>query len=611
MKQFRLSPLIKPVRKTVTVPGSKSITNRALLLAALTRGKVRILGSLVSKDTQAMISCLEILGIKIRKANETIEVTGDISGVKNKHFLLDAKLSGLTLRFLLALSCILPGEKIITGEKALLRRPIKDLVDSLRKTGANIEYLEKEGFPPVAVTSNKLNPGTTSINGAVSSQFLSALLMISPSAVLSIKVEGGLVSKPYVDLTIDIMKRFGIKVHEKNQIFSTEGTYKATTLLVEGDMSSACYFAAIAALTKSTITIENIQIDSKQGDKEFFSILSGMGNEIVYTKNAVTVIGKCIKPVIVNMGNCPDQIQTVAVLAACANGQTKISGISTLRVKETDRVAALTAELDKMGIKTETTNDSIVIHGGNPHGATIKTYNDHRTAMSFAIVGTAVEGITIKDPDVVTKTFPDFWDQLKKVGVKISKQNTSLRGTSKTSDAASSSKNIQSKNIVLIGFMGAGKSSVAPLLARKLKFDVLEMDDLVLKKSEKRSIKEIFQTDGEEQFRELEHRVAKSLQNKTRLVISAGGGVVMKEETMEKLKQHATIVFLSTAFEAIEKRLIDTSDRPLWKDISQTKKLFALRKPLYEQYADIIVSTDGKSLGIITDEIEKSLEENI
>ncbi len=593
MKQLLLSPSKHAGIPTISVPGSKSITNRALLLAALTKNAVLIKNPLISDDTEAMIACLKTLGIKIQKSGNDILVVGNIDDIKNNSYILDCKLSGLTLRFLIALSCITAGEKILTGEEGLKKRPIKDLVDSLTLAGAQITYLEKEGFPPIKITSEKITSKTIAVSGKISSQFLSALLLIAPIAHIKFFVKDELISRSYVELTKEVMQLFGVSVVENTSTFSVEGTYTAKDFIVEGDFSSACYFATVAALTKSTIILKNLHPHSAQGDKEFLTILSLMGNEMKETKTGIIISGKGVKPVSVDMTNCPDQIQTLAVLAAFAKGETKILGISSLRVKETDRIAALVTELKKMGIQVDIKANTMIIHGGKPHSATIDTYNDHRMAMAFAVAGTQLSGMRINNPDVVTKTFPNFWKEFKKVGVEIKERK------------------VRKDKIVLTGFMGAGKTSIAPLLAKKIGSSVVEMDYLVLKKSKKKSIKEIFETQGEEIFRKLEHDVAKSLKNKTDLIISAGGGVITNSRTIDALTHNATVIFLSTTFETIKKRLVDTSNRPLWTDFSQTKKLFELRKPLYEQHADITVSTDGKSLGMITNEIMEKLEEII
>lgn len=414
MNSKTLRPLPHSVQRALTIPGSKSYTNRALVLACMTKDIVTIKNVLISDDTKAMTQCLKTLGIKIRRKGNCIIVSGSIWDVSDGEYTLNAGLSGTTIRFLSALAVVTPGTKIITGRANLRKRPIGDLVDALRQLNPTISYVEETGFPPIKIAPSNLKNHTLSCSGTVSSQYISALLMIAPIIGLKIRVVGTQVSKPYITMTTDSMKQFGVKIINHNfQTYEIKRQpYHATDYLVEGDLSSASYFTAVAVLTKSKITLRHVSATSLQADKEFFTILERMGNRMDWQKNQVTVTGNKLTPVAVNMAGCPDQVQTLAVLAAFARGTTIIHGIQTLRVKETDRVKALQIELKKMGIKTEVTPDTLTIHGGNPKKATIDTYGDHRMAMSFAVAGTKLTGMTINDPGVVSKTFPDFWEKL-------------------------------------------------------------------------------------------------------------------------------------------------------------------------------------------------------
>jgi 3-phosphoshikimate 1-carboxyvinyltransferase len=423
MKSLKLTPLAEPVRATVEIPGSKSYTNRALLMAAMAHKPVAILKPLMSDDTKAMLHCLGVLGITTELSERGVRVTASLNTIAHRNYNLDANLSGTTIRFILALSCVVPGIKTIYGKEGLHKRPIADLVDALRQLGATIEYLDKEGFPPIRVSSFKLSSGTVRMNGGVSSQFLSALLMIAPLiGELNIEVTGEQISKPYIDMTIDMMRRWGVQVsNEQYAKYSVAPNqpYGLSEYSVEGDVSSASYFAAIAALTRSHITLTNMNPQSVQADMKFFRILEDMESVVRYEKDSIVVEGGGVRPLAVDMEQCPDQAQTVAVLAAFAKGKTTISGVRSLRVKETERVIALEQELAKMGIKTESTHDSLSVYGGNPKPATIDTYGDHRMAMSFAVAGTMLSGVEINDPDVVNKTFPLFWEKLASIGVGV------------------------------------------------------------------------------------------------------------------------------------------------------------------------------------------------
>lgn len=416
--KYRIIPLLKPIKTSLVIPGSKSYTNRALFIAAMSSYSVKIINPLISDDTRAMINCLKTLGIKILEKKDSIEVSGNLATTADRPYNLNANLSGTTLRFLLVLSTVIPGTKTLSGKESLNKRPVRELVSALLQLGAKIEYLKEKGYPPVRILSSKINPGTVKIKGSVSSQYISAILMVAPLiGEVNVEVTGPQVSVPYIDMTIDIMEKFGVKVKNnnyKNYNVSSGQKYNAKQYLVEGDLSSASYFLAIAALTNSRITLENINPRSKQGDLKFLKILESMGNKIGFSKNQLTIQGKGIKSVSIDMTDCPDQIQTLAVLATFASSITRISGVQSLRIKETDRMSALKKELKKMDIKTSSTKNTLTIYGGNPKAASINTYNDHRMAMSFALAGMKLDGMVIKDPMVVSKTFPFFWKEIGK-----------------------------------------------------------------------------------------------------------------------------------------------------------------------------------------------------
>lgn len=418
-----LTPLDKPISATIAIPGSKSYTNRALLLGAMTRNPVRLTNCLISDDTKAMIDALRVLGIDIKENDTTITVNGSFTDIQNKDFLIDCNLSGLTMRFLTAFCCVITGTKTLTGKEGLLKRPIGELVEGLGQLGADIEYLDQEGFPPLSISSTKLTKQTATLSGDISSQYFSAMMMIAPlTDGLIIKVRGNQISKPYIDMTIDTMQQFGVHVENKNyQEYAIESgqNYKSDSYIVEGDYSSAGYFFAIAALTKSTLTLTNLNPKSKQADRRLLDVLESMGNVIEKGKNSITIRGTGVKPVTADMEDFPDQAQTLAVLCAFAGGISTLTGIRSLRVKETERAQALVNELGKMEIKVDQTEDSLIIHGGDPKPATIDTYGDHRMAMSFAVAGTKLSEMKINNPEVVSKTFPEFWEKLESARVKI------------------------------------------------------------------------------------------------------------------------------------------------------------------------------------------------
>ncbi len=423
MKQIMLSPLQHPVTKTIEIPGSKSYTNRALLMAALTDNPVTIKNPLFSDDTKAMIDCLKQLGIEIEVTKNIIIVKGSITDIKENHYEINTDLAATVIRFLLPLLCVVPGSKILTGKEGLNKRPIGELVKGLQQLGAEITYVEKEGFPPIKITSSKLQTQVITVKGDVSSQFFSALFIIAPViGGLTIQVEGKQISKPYIDMTIDTMKHFGITVENNSYEtyhISAGQNYSCDEYTVEGDFSSAGYFFAIAALTKSTITVKNVNPQSLQADKKLLPVLEQMGNEIQNGINEITIIGNGITPVYIDMIDFPDQAQTLAVLVAFADGESKLTGLESLHVKETDRLKATEKELNKMRINTKSSYDSLTIHGGNPETAIVDTYGDQRMAMAFAIAGAKIHEMKINDPDVVNKTFPEFWHKFRDLGIEI------------------------------------------------------------------------------------------------------------------------------------------------------------------------------------------------
>ncbi|HEY9687843.1 MAG TPA: 3-phosphoshikimate 1-carboxyvinyltransferase [Coleofasciculaceae cyanobacterium] len=636
-----LRPLTGPVQAEVAIPGSKSYTLRALLLAALvdkqaTGKPVRLIAPLVSDDTTAMLHCLDTLGIRTESGTASeagcevdyIDVVGDLRDIRPGCYELNTDLSAASIRFLIALACIIPGEQILLGREGLNRRPVKPLVDSLRQMGAEIEYLEREGYPPVRVKSSGLNPGTVRVDGSISSQYISALLMIAPLVgqrlnEITIEIAGESISKPYIEMTLAIMQDFGISVHsEHDQKFTVPGgqTVRAEQYVIEADASSAAYFAAMAALTGSTITLKNLNPSSAQADMRFLQILAQMGNEIKTNENQVTVLGHGVKPIEVDMRDCPDQAQTLAVLAAFAKGVTKISGIRSLRIKETNRLEAVAAELAKMGIRTIAEEDALTIFGGSPQPAAIDTYGDHRMAMSFAVAGAVLDGFRINNPQVVGKTFPAFWEVLSQagVGVEFPAMDSRVRGNDNTSSdqmphaqqTGLAQSHALPQKIVLIGFMGAGKSLVAPLLAEKLGLSVVEMDQLVIERSGRASVKEIFEQDGESRFRTLEQEVAESLRHQAGMVISAGGGVILSDTIMKILGKNAILIHLDAALETILQRVKLGNGRPLLQNREQAEALYRQRAPLYKKYARFSVMTDHKSQDQIVDEILSALSQN-
>ncbi len=588
MEPMHISPLPTGTYQ-LTIPGSKSYTNRALVLAALAPQPVRLEQPLLSDDTEAMIGCLRALGIEIRQESDALTVVGDVSQIADQAYTLDANLSGTTIRFLLAMACVMPGVQILTGGEGLLKRPIGDLVDGLRQLGADITYLGLEDFPPLRVNSTQLHGGTIQLDGSISSQYLSAILMIAPmiSEHLRIDVTGKQISKPYVDMTIDTMAAFGVDMAEpRPQAYDINPgqQYKCDTYVVEGDYSSAAYFFAMAALTSSTITVHNLKPHSVQADRKFLHVLQQMGNQVLYNDTSITVVGSGVKAMDFDMTDCPDQAMTAAVLAAFAPGTTILNGVQSLRVKETERVAALEAELAKMGIQTTSTHSTLTIHGGNPRPATIDTYGDHRMAMAFTVAGRKLPGMVINNPEVVSKTFPGFWDEL-----------NALTTTT---------------NVVLIGMRGTGKTTVGKLLAEQLGKQYIDMDTL-LEERVGMTLSDFVKQNGWDRFREEESTLTSSLHATTGAIISTGGGVIIRDQNIAILQRLGTIIWLEATPHTIVARIKDATDRaPLTAAktlLEEITQVLHERKPRYETTAEHRVMTEAKTPQEIAAEITQLL----
>ncbi len=408
---------IKPhdrVEAFLTLPGSKSYTHRALMAAALAEGTSLLSNALAAEDTELTALALEQLGARIVWQDSGVRVTGRGGRWLAVSEPLDLGNSGTSMRFLTALVALGQGEYVLTGSERLCRRPLGELLAALEQVGVKAASVRGDGCPPVRVTGG-LTGGQATLSGAISSQYLSALLFIGPLAPqgLEITITGDLVSRPYVDLTLEVLGEFGITYYREGyRLFRLPGgqCYLPQEYQIEADASSASYFWAAAALTGGRVTISNLSLESSQGDAAFPGVLARLGCTVESSPVGLTVRGGPLQGIEVNMAAMPDLVPTLAVLAAFAQGETVITGAAHLRHKESDRLAAVAAELQKLGIEARETEDGLIIRGGQPHGAKIHTYNDHRIAMSFAVAGLKAPGVVIEDPDCVVKSFPDFWE---------------------------------------------------------------------------------------------------------------------------------------------------------------------------------------------------------
>ncbi|EAS62815.1 3-phosphoshikimate 1-carboxyvinyltransferase [Photobacterium angustum] len=422
MESITLQPIAK-INGEVNLPGSKSVSNRALLLAALATGTTRLTNLLDSDDIRHMLNGLKQLGVNYQLSED--KTVCEVEGLgrafsPNEPLELYLGNAGTAMRPLAAALCLGGGEFVLTGEPRMKERPIGHLVDALRSAGANITYLENENYPPLKIMGTGLKGGEVEIDGSISSQFLTAFLMAAPLAQSDtvIRIKGDLVSKPYIDITLHIMAQFGVEVENRNyQEFVVRGnqTYVSPgELLVEGDASSASYFLAAAAIKGGEVKVTGIGKKSIQGDIQFADALAAMGADIEWGDDYV--IARCgdLSAVDMDFNHIPDAAMTIATTALFAKGTTSIRNVYNWRVKETDRLAAMATELRKVGAEVEEGEDYItIVPPTTLQHAAIDTYDDHRMAMCFSLVALSDTPVTINDPKCTSKTFPDYFDKLK------------------------------------------------------------------------------------------------------------------------------------------------------------------------------------------------------
>ena len=414
---------IAKIDGVVHLPGSKSLSNRALLLAALAKGTTKITNLLESDDTRHMLNALKQLGIKYTLSLDKTEciVVGNAGAIQGDNIPQEIFLgnAGTAMRPLCAALCLGTGTYTLTGEPRMKERPIGHLVDALRQAGATIKYEENEGYPPLTIKANGLQGGDVSIDGAISSQFLTALLMAAPLAKNDMKITiiGELVSKPYIDITLDIMRQFGVEVVNDNyKTFTIKSgqVYKAIDkYMVEGDASSASYFLAAAAIKGGTVKVTGIGKNSIQGDVAFVNVLEKMGANVEWGEEYICVSKDRLTAIDMDFNHIPDAAMTIATMALFVKGTTTLRNIYNWRVKETDRLYAMATELRKVGAKVEEGEDYLKITPPKElKHAAIDTYDDHRMAMSFSLLALHNVSVTINEPECTSKTFPTYFEVL-------------------------------------------------------------------------------------------------------------------------------------------------------------------------------------------------------
>lgn len=425
---MEIIPISQPLNATIRVPGSKSLTNRALLISALANGKTRLTNALFSNDSCYFAKALQTLGFDVELDEQNCEMT--VTGLGRKIPAKKAELfignAGTAARFLTAFLTLGSGEFIVDGDSRMRERPIGDLVEALNQLGANISSTNpfsspervrvKKICPPIKIIASGLRGGRTKIAGDISSQFISALLMIAPFANSPVEIEltTELNSRPYVDMTIAIMRDFGIDIECRNySLFTIHPTSYSPlpTYQIESDASAASYFFAAPAICGGTVRVEDISRKSKQGDICFIDVLQQMGCEIEEGENFIAVKGaQNLQGVDIDMRDIPDTAQTLAAIAPFASSRTRIRGIASARLKETDRIHATCTELARLGVPVDEHDDGMTIYPCQKFSlANIQTYNDHRMAMAFSLIGLRVPGVIIENPSCVSKTFPDYF----------------------------------------------------------------------------------------------------------------------------------------------------------------------------------------------------------
>jgi 3-phosphoshikimate 1-carboxyvinyltransferase len=421
-----------PVRGRIRPPGSKSVTNRALVCAALADGTSTLQGALDSEDTRVMVEGLSALGIEVAWQDakpQTGRQVLVVHGARGRVPALEAELfcanSGTTIRFLSALVTLGHGAFRLDGTARMRERPIGDLLAALQQLGPQAISENGDGCPPVVVHANGMAGGRATVRGDISSQFLSGLLMAAPCAraPVDIEIDGRLVSQPYVLMTLEVMRAFGVEVQASDSLqqfhIDAPQKYAARDYAIEPDASAASYFWAAAAVTGGEVTVEGLSADSLQGDVAFVDCLEAMGCQARRDSDSITVIGRPLRGIDVDMNAISDTVQTLAVVALFADGETTIRNVAHIRHKETDRIAALATELRKLGAEVIERDDGLTVRAAKPRvedrpwrAAVIETYNDHRMAMSFALAGLRIAGVRINSPGCVDKTYPAFFNDL-------------------------------------------------------------------------------------------------------------------------------------------------------------------------------------------------------
>jgi 3-phosphoshikimate 1-carboxyvinyltransferase len=410
-------PKIKNMNVDVVAPPSKAHTLRALIIGSLAQGTTTIINPLLAEDQINVINCLKKLGVKFQQLPGKIKIQGCGGKYQPEETDLFVGESGVGMNFLSAAANYSDKPVTITGTKRLMERPISEVIDGLRQLGCKIDYLEKEGFPPIKVHGGGIPGGQASIKGAKTSQYFSSITISSAYAQkgVTLNCTDEMTEKPYFDISTQMMSEFGVQTENKKykQIIIPPGQkYKGSDMIIEGDYSSASFFFLAAAVCKSKVTVSGLRKNTKQGDIEFINLLEKMGCDVFQKDNKVIIEGGQLNAIVQDMSNIPDLVPPMAIACAFADGTSKLTNIGHLRHKESDRLGVMAAELNKMGVSANCDQDSLIIKGtDHAKGAKIDPHNDHRIAMSFAAAGLVTGEQIIENETCVAKSFPDFWER--------------------------------------------------------------------------------------------------------------------------------------------------------------------------------------------------------
>lgn len=559
----------------VIIPGSKSLTNRYILLAAMCKGTTLIKDALVSEDTLVMIDCLTKLGLcTIKRTGHEIEVTGQEIPTRNAELYVSN--AGTVARFL-AMTCLLvKGNTIMKGSQRMHQRPIKDLIDAINFTSQRGKYLENQGTLPIEIEGGGFDGGEININCSISSQYVSSILLAAPlgkkDTTLNLTEKSEPTSFSYIKMTVLAMQQFGANVQMVSPvkyIIKNTGYTSPGTVRVEPDAGSASYFFALATLHRKTIEIKGLGVNSTQGELQFVRVLEKMGCSVDIFENSTRVTGNSLSPVKVDMDECTDSFITAAVVMATCDGSSEISGIANQRVKECNRILAVVTELRKLGVHCDETDDGLIIHGRSSlsGNAQISTYNDHRIAMAFSLLSSILPSVQIKHKQVVSKTFPNYWKCLKGAGCE-------LRPDGLENPA---------KNIVLVGMRGVGKTTQGRILAQNLHWFFKDIDKLVQSRLNITDLSAWVTEHGVEKFRQLEYEELLKCIKDENTVIVCGGGIIEFPRSISVLYNHYPVVWLRTKFENIEENLKHPSVHRIPINLTEAYKR---RKILFKKVAD-------------------------